>query len=200
MPTQLDATITGNTIGTAGVADSGSEAANGIGVISNGLADVDALVEDNNIHEYANSAGILAIQNDGDGSLDLTARGNVIADPGTFATNAILASTGAISTDSGTTCLDLGSATVAADENTLHAGGANDADPIENDIRVRQGNETVVRMPGYTGSAFDTTAVANFLRPRNDSGGTPSVSASSSGVGGSGFFNTSPAGSACNQP
>jgi hypothetical protein len=50
------------------------------------------------------------------------------------------------------------------------------------------------------GSAFDNTAVGNYLRPRNDTGGTPSVSAASSGVGGSGFANTSPAGSACNQP
>jgi hypothetical protein len=55
-------------------------------------------------------------------------------------------------------------------------------------------------MPGYTGSAFDNTAVGNYLRPRNDTGGTPSVSAANSGISGSGFFNTSPASSACAQP
>jgi hypothetical protein len=36
------------------------------------------------------------------------------------------------------------------------------------DFRLRQRQATTVRLPGYGGTAFDTTAVTNFMANQND--------------------------------
>jgi hypothetical protein len=192
-PAQIDATISQNTIGTAATTDSGSESADGINISSNGLADIDALVTDNLIRQYANLAGIDAVQNDGNGSLDLTAVRNTISNPGTFATNGILTRSGvAASSDAGVSCLDIGSSTVA-DQNTVDGSGANGS----TDLRVRQQANTTVRLRGYAGGAFDNAAVTSYLQSRNRVG--PTASATNSGAGG-GFLNTQPAFGPCTLP
>ena len=67
------------------------------------------------------------------------------------------------------------------------------------DIRVRQaGTTSTFRMPGYTGAATGgttTAEVTNYLIGRNTM-----TTASVASPGGSGYQNTSPAGSACLLP
>lgn len=179
-PATIDATITGNTIGAAAVVDSGSESGDGIFVSSNGLADVDAVVDNNSIRQYANLAGIEVVQNDGNGTLDVTARNNSIANPGTFASHGIFVRSGLTGgTETGQTCVDLGHPTTAALKNSVTGAGAGGSA----DIRVRHLSNTTVRLPGYAGTAFDTAAVVTYLQNRNNPTTTPTVTSTTSGTG-----------------
>jgi hypothetical protein len=193
-PVNFDVTVTGNTIGTPGTIGSGSSTGTGIFVSSNGMADVDARVSSNVVREYENGSGIHLVQNDGNGLLDATVQGNTITNPGTFALNGIRADSGAAAGDAGAMCLDIGSASTAALENDVDAGGKQSTTG-EEDIRVRHRFNTTVRLVGYSGAQFSTTDVVNYLIPRNDAGGVPTASAVvNSGFGG-GFVNAA----ACEQ-
>jgi hypothetical protein len=55
-----------------------------------------------------------------------------------------------------------------------------------------------VRIPGYTGTQYDISAVAALLQTNNPASVGPATAATSSA--GPGYTNTSPAGSACPQP
>jgi hypothetical protein len=65
-------------------------------------------------------------------------------------------------------------------------------------VRVRQREVSTVKIPGYTGTQYDITAVANLLQANNPASVGPATASTSSA--GPGFTNTSPAGSACPQP
>jgi hypothetical protein len=180
-PAQIDATVTGNTIGSAAVVDSGSESGNGISLRSNGLGDVDALISANTIRQYSNLAGIDVVQNDGNGTLDLTARGNTIGSPGSFATNGILVRSGLSGgTETGQTCLDLGHPSDAALKNAIAGSGAGGS----SDIRVRHLSSTTVRLAGYGGGQYAFGDVATYLQGRNNANGVPTATATTSGTGG----------------
>jgi hypothetical protein len=180
-PVDIGATITGNTIGTAGTVDSGSAQGNGIQVYSNGAATVKTLITNNSIHQYANLAGIDLLMNDGNGTINATVQGNLIADPGTFAANGILVRIGTTGgTETTTSCVDLGHSSDAAKENSLTGSGAGGG----TDIRARQLANTTVRLPGYGGSSADTAAVVVFLQNQNNPSSTPTASATVSGTGG----------------
>jgi hypothetical protein len=189
-PVDIEVTISGNTIGTAGTVDSGSESGNGIQVYSNGAATIRALITDNSIVEYSNLAGIDLLMNDGNGTLNATVQGNSIGSPGTFATNGIFARIGTSGgTETTTTCLDLGHPSDVAQENDLTGSSANGG----TDIRVRQLANTTVRLPGYGGASADTAAVNAFIQGQNSVAAT--VSSTVSGTGG-GFIG----GAACTLP
>uniref|UniRef100_UPI003568614C beta strand repeat-containing protein n=1 Tax=Paraconexibacter sp. TaxID=2949640 RepID=UPI003568614C len=175
----LDATITGNTIGAAGTADSGSSSGDTITVNSNGGSFVRTLIANNALRQYANLAGINLTANDGPTGLEATVRSNTIANPGSFALHGVFFRSGTTGgTETTTTCLDLGG-TTAALKNTVFGSGASGGA----DIRVRQLASTTVRLPGYGGATGDTAAVNAFLIGRNDAGGTPTASSTASGPG-----------------
>jgi len=199
-PATIDATITNNTIGNPAVAGSGSSSGNGIGIRSNGMATVKVLVENNSISQYINAEGILLTQNDGNGSLDATVRANTITNPGPAALNGILGITGgATGTDAGVSCYDIGSTTPAL-KNSLSTAG-HDPEAAAEDIRLRQRDNSTLKLPGYEGASNGGGAgiplVAAFLQPRNNGDGTPSVGGASNTGGGGGFAN---GGSGCALP
>ncbi len=69
-------TISGNTIGNAGVAGSGSELGNGIRVNINGGSDATMLIDGNTIRQTPNGRGIEIIGRNGTGGLDVTVTNN----------------------------------------------------------------------------------------------------------------------------
>jgi VCBS repeat-containing protein len=162
-PAQVEATISGNTIGAPGTAKSGASTGEDIGVNSNGGATVTALVTNNLLYQYANIAGLDLVQADGSGTLNATVRGNTISTPappegeiGLFVT------IGADEGDKGTSCLDIGGAGALANELKGSSGGIA---PFE--LRFRMNGEATAQLPGYAGGANDTTAVRAYLEGRN---------------------------------
>jgi hypothetical protein len=162
-PSNIDATITGNTIGNAAVSRSGSWSGVGVAINSNGGADIDALVSSNNIFQYTNPEGLTLIQNDGVGSLNATVRGNIIGSQADTPNNiyGVRAIYGSDVTDTGTGCLDLGGA--GAFSNNLTGSSPTGSF----DIRLRQAGPTTLQLPGYGGTSHDTAAVGTYLVGRN---------------------------------
>jgi hypothetical protein len=162
-PSNIDATITANTIGDAAVSRSGSWSGVGVAINSNGGADIDTLVTGNSIFQFTNPEGLSLIQNDGVGSLNATVRGNIITSQADTINNlyGVRAIYGSDVTDTGTGCLDLGGA--GAFSNNLT--GSSPAGSF--DIRVRQSGPTILQLPGYGGTSHDTAAVATYLVGRN---------------------------------
>ncbi len=159
----LSGTISGNQLGQAGSANSGSSTSDGLSVIVNGASTINATITNNQIRQF-NNIGMQFIKRDGSGSMNLTVTGNTVAEPvSPNALQGILVTSGATSgppADSGTVCADIGGA--GALVNTVT--GPNFGGDL---IRVRQRFSTFVRLPGYGGGATDTTAVANYLIGRN---------------------------------
>jgi hypothetical protein len=162
-PSVIHATITNNTIGTAGVLRSGSWSGSAIAVNSNGGADINTLITGNQVRQYTNPEGITLVQNDGNGSLNATVRSNVVTEQANTINNlyGIRAIYGSTSTDNGAGCLDLGGAGAFRNNFT----GSSPAGSF--DIRLRQAGPTALSLPGYGGSAHDTAAVAAYLTGRN---------------------------------
>jgi hypothetical protein len=162
-PSNIDATITGNTIGNAAVSRSGSWSGVGVAINSNGGADIDTLVSSNNIFQYTNPEGLTLIQNDGVGSLNATVRGNIIGSQADTPNNiyGVRAIYGSDVTDTGTGCLDLGGA--GAFSNNLTGSSPTGSF----DIRLRQAGPTTLQLPGYGGTSHDTAAVGTYLVGRN---------------------------------
>lgn len=176
-------TISGNTIGTAGDPDSGSETASGISVTSNGAVLTTVAITDNAVRQYANPYGIVVSIRDGSTSMNAAITGNTVANPGAFAINGIRIDAGATAGDSGTLC-----AAIRGNSATGSGPGA------DTDIRLRQRANTTLRLPGYGGSNDDTMAVNSFVAGNN--AGSDVSSAHNVGGGGGGFAG----GAACPTP
>ncbi|MGH2721561.1 MAG: hypothetical protein ACRDJO_08165, partial [Actinomycetota bacterium] len=185
----LSGTVSGNTIGTAGTLDSGSSQGDGITVFSNGPGTTTVAITNNTIRQYSNLAGINLHQRDGSGTLNATVTGNTIGNPGSFASNGIVAAAGSVTGDAGTLCVDIGGAGALA--NSIAGSGAN----FGTDFRLRQRFNTTVRLPGYGGPATDTATVIAFVQGRNTGSETGSATVNAP-AGGSGFVG----GAACPQP
>jgi hypothetical protein len=86
--------------------------------------------------------------------------------------------------DSIDACLDIGHATDNALKNQVFGTG----ESPQPDIRyLHEGPGSVVQLAGYSGPAAPSiTDIANYLQPRNNRGGTPSVS----GIGSSASSST----------
>jgi Bacterial cadherin-like domain/Bacterial Ig domain len=154
----LDATITGNTIGTEGVSGSGSTTDGGIRVQSLGGADTAADVSDNLIHE-TNQVGIVGFTGDGAADsdtahLDLTVTGNTVGAPTTTPSHGIDVQSGA----NNDLCLDISG---------NDANGAGSGAGESEDIRTRQDGTSVFRLERFTGDGTDDAAVASFLLAEN---------------------------------
>jgi Cadherin-like domain len=177
-------TISGNTIGSASVANSG--AGIGINAQDEGSFTLTLAITNNKTFQYQNDSGINFESDKGSPALNLTITGNTVADPGSFGSWGILGDAGAETGDSGTVCADISGNSVAGSA-AAGQGGA--------DIELDQEFDTTIELPGYTGGAQATSAVAALLAGQNTGNGTPSVIATTSGSGG-GFVG----GSACATP
>jgi methionine-rich copper-binding protein CopC len=175
----VDATIQNNIIGTAGVAGSGSVQGNGIFVDSNGNSVVRTLITGNAIRQWTNRNGIALDILDGDAEMNATIRNNVLTEPnsaftGTTTRGMTIQLGSGQAGDSIDACLDIGHATDNALKNQVF--GTSEAP--QPDIRyLHEGPSSVVQLAGYSGpSAPSIGDIRNYLQPRNNLGGTPSVS------------------------
>jgi hypothetical protein len=173
----LKATVSGNFIGTAGEADSGSATGDGIYGNFHGNSTATVAILNNDIRRYVNAFGIDLVQNDGDGTMNATVKGNTVSEPGAIALSGMRIVAGSDVDDGGTSCLDIGDPSNSALKNQFFGTGVLGAP----DIRFRMaggasGAPSTARLVGYSGGAHDTTAVNNYLAARNNTGGTPVVS------------------------
>jgi hypothetical protein len=182
----VDATITGNTIGTTGVAGSGSVQGNGIFVDSNGNGNVRTLITNNVIRQWTNRNGIALDVLDGDAQMAATIKNNVLTEPnsafaGTSTRGMTLQLGAAQVGDSVDVCLDIGDPANAALKNQVFGTG----EAPQPDVRyLNEGPGSVVQLVGYAGPASPVIAdVAGWFQPRNNIGGTPTVTGTSTAAG-----------------
>jgi hypothetical protein len=161
-PAQVDVTISGNSVGTSNSNESGG--GNAIGVRSNGAATVDALITNNNLTQHVIS-GLELLQNDGNGTLNATVRGNTITKPATLAESEplqfgmfVLIGSGP---DAGTSCLDIGGAGALANNLT---GSSAVGSP---NIRFAMNGAATTKLAGYSGGATSNSEVNTYLAARN---------------------------------
>jgi VCBS repeat-containing protein len=161
-PAQVDVTISGNSVGTSSSNESGG--GNAIGVRSNGAATVKALITNNNLTQHVIS-GLELLQNDGNGSLNATVRGNTITKPATLAESEplqfgmfVLIGSGS---DAGTSCLDIGGAGALANNLT---GSSAVGSP---NIRFAMNGAATTQLAGYSGGATSNSEVNTYLAARN---------------------------------
>ncbi|HVI19467.1 MAG TPA: hypothetical protein VM712_13900, partial [Gaiellales bacterium] len=162
---RLTATVTGNHIGAAGVANSGSREGAGLVFEHNGGGGVFAVDATGNDIRQFNAEGISLVAGAGvaeSGQLSARLVGNVIAEPGVGATYGLLLNSGVTTGDTFASCLDLGANSIAT-------------------ARLRQRQNTTVKLVGYAGSPTDTTAVNAFVASRL--GGSPTVTSAFTSTG-----------------
>ena len=169
---EVHGTIAGNTIGTAGVLNSGSASGNGINATFAGAGTMTVLIDENDIQGWSNN-GINSLAS-GSGRFNLTITDNVIDTPGAFALNSIRVVAGATTTDTAQIHLEL---------------SGNDADSVlAQDIFVRTRFNADILMPGYGGAPADGVAADAFITADNPLGGEVIVQPNA--LAGSGFFDT----------
>lgn len=156
-------TVSGNVIGQTGVANSGSAQGSGISVTSTGGGTQTIAVTNNQIRQYNNMGLLLQLgdnTNGGNGAMNATVTGNVVAEPGTapISKNGIHLNAGTVTNDSHTVCL-------AASGNSITGSGSGGA--AGTDFRLRQRMLTTVRLPGYLGANNDNAAVTLFVQTNN---------------------------------
>jgi hypothetical protein len=176
------AMIDNNTIGVPGTDNSGSLEGSGISVRNDGGAEMSVAVVNNAVYQYNNygitfQAGAGPVQS---GILNANVTGNTIANPGNnpdigFGFQGLHLNSGITPGDAFQVCFDVSG-------NTMTGSGRNGGV----DARLRQRQNSTVRLPGYTGGAMDTAAVQAYLEGRNVTPFTGSHAAASTGFGGGG--------------
>jgi hypothetical protein len=165
----LVGTISGNVVGTNGVAGSGSAFGDGIRLVATGAGTLTAAVTGNQVHGITFGRGVSASAQDGSSTLNATVTGNTVNvnDPAN-SLNGIFAQSGAAASDTTAVCAHV------AGNDVANTAGADE-------IRARNRFVgTSFRLPGYAGGGSDVTAVAAFLAAQNTvNGGTVSATVSS---------------------
>ena len=188
--------VSNNFIGNAAVASSGCAQCTGIRVENHSTSGtLTAIVSGNTVKQWNNGPAINSQAGDAGnasntGVLNVTVTNNTASNPGSLSQHGFVANIGA-GTGGGTAanvaCVDVRTNTL--DGNTINGGSG---------VRTRQREVSTVRIPGYTGTQYDGTAVAAYLQTLNPASvGAPTAATSSAGPG---YTNTSPAGSQCPQP
>lgn len=153
----VDATVTGNVIGTLGVPGSGAACGggcNGIQVTAIGSNTFNLLLSANTVRQI-DSTGIRVFAQQGSSSLNATITNNLVEDPSLpDASIGIHVQSGAVSADTTAVCASITGNTVT--------GGY----PIDIFVRNNSAGSTF-RLPGYAGSGTDLTAVQNFILANN---------------------------------
>jgi hypothetical protein len=188
--------VSNNIIGNAAVVGSGSTQASGIRVENHSTSGtLTAIVNGNTVRQWGTGPAINTQAGDAGnasntGVLNVTVTSNTATNPGASTQHGFVANIGAgagTNTAANVACVDARTNTL--DGNTTNGGAG---------VRIRQREVSTVRIPGYTGTQYDTTAVASLLQTNNPASVGPATAQTSSL--GPGFTNTSPAGSACPQP
>ncbi|HVK27143.1 MAG TPA: Ig-like domain-containing protein [Nocardioides sp.] len=187
-------TFATNTIGIAGTPNSGSAAGSGLQLQTVGGGTSTWAVTNNQIRGY-NNFGILVLAGGGaspqSGTFNTTVTGNTIAEPGTldpgFSRQGVHYNIGTVPDDSFLAC-------AAITGNTLAASGADTVLPV--DVRLRQRQDTTIRLPGYAGATNDDTGVQTFVAGNNATGGPTVLATQTVATGGGGFTG----GAACPTP
>jgi hypothetical protein len=187
-------TISGNAIGVAAVANSGSLQGSGISMIAVGGGVQTFALTNNQVRQYNGNGVLLQIgdaTSGGNGTLNATVTGNTLANPGTAPTvkTGVSVNVGTTTGDAPQMCLALGGAGVAANSMT----GSGPAPGF--DFRLRQRFLSTVRLPGYASANNNNAAVTAFVQGNN--GGTPTGQVTNTvSTGGGGFVG----GAACPLP
>ncbi len=182
-------TISGNQIGVAATANSGSAAGSGISVILAETGSHTTTITGNTIRQF-NNFGIIVQAGGtatvGSGSLKATVTGNTVTNPGTmiFAKNGFQLNSGTLPGETYQVCLTFGGAGAA--RNSLVGSGTDGG----TDFRLRQRQSTTVRLPGYAGANNDDAAVVTFAQNNNNPAGAPSGSATNTVPTGGGWLGT----------
>lgn len=178
-PAAVDATITGNIIGTAGVAGSGGF--NGIELEINGVVGttggvLTGLISNNTIREYQDvGISIAAVDGTGNNStLNATITNNTVTEA--LGAGAGFAAIFVDAQNNNTVCVDIGGAGVG---NTLSGTG------FATDVSIRTNTGAFVNLEGYVGAANDSAAINTYLTGRNTmSAGIHQFNAGSTAQGG----------------
>ncbi|MGE4070425.1 MAG: Ig-like domain-containing protein [Lysobacterales bacterium] len=164
--TLLSGTFANNTIGVSGVANSGSATGNGIFLSAAGSGTITLAITNNQIRRYSGNAAIFADNTGGNYTVNLTATGNVAAEPGGGAFAGLALTAGApASSDAVAVCAQLGGA--GALRNDFSAGDPANANDII--LGVSTGGSSM-RLPGYAGASL--AAVQTFVFNNNNFAGT----------------------------
>jgi hypothetical protein len=191
-PSTQTGTFSNNTIGVAGVANSGSKEGSALKLQLVNQGSSRWTVTNNQIRGYNNN-GIEVLAGGGStpqsGTINTTITGNTIAEPGNTPGTITIPKQG-VHLNIGTVPGDTFQACAAITGNTLAASGADGvpATGIDADVRLRQRQSSTIRLPGYAGSTTDTAAVQSFVAANNPGGA--SVLASVSSPPGGGFTGT----------
>ncbi len=184
----LNGTFANNSIGVAGIANSGSSEGSALKLQTVGQGTMSWQVTSNQIRGY-NNYGIEVLAGGGatpqSGVISTTVTGNTIAEPGNtagtegIAKNAIHYNIGTVVGDTYQACALIGGA--GALMNNIYLGGKDAVPPTgfgDLDFRIRARRAGVnINMPGYAGptgvGAATDAAINAYLVPLNSAGGGP---------------------------
>lgn len=156
---KVDGRILNNTIGVTGVPFTGAGNAadalrlfasgnNAVSTRVNGVAGTRYLVQGNTIQRYG-EAGIQFNARQGNSTMDATVLGNIIREPGTAALGAFAAiwvNSGALAADTNIVNIAIGSATVAANKNTMQDSDPSNATDVFLDKNTCAGCASQIRL------------------------------------------------------
>ncbi|MES5485986.1 hypothetical protein QMZ05_24805 [Bradyrhizobium sp. INPA03-11B] len=181
-------TIDSNTIGVAGVTNSGSSQGSDIGFITDGGANSSVTITNNHLYQY-NNDGIQVQTGDavdgGNARLTAIVMGNTVSNPGTFGNHGFELNAGTVTGDAQSVSLTMGG--TGAQENQFLGSGANGG----TDIRLRDRFDTTVGLhagdgTSYSGSSTDTAAISAYVLAHNTVTTAPTFSVTAGSVNGFG--------------
>ncbi|MEA2301267.1 MAG: hypothetical protein QOE44_1802 [Solirubrobacteraceae bacterium] len=145
-----------NTVGVAGVTDSGSAQGGDLSVVGIDGGSLAVTAENNNFYQYNNAFGVnFAVG--GTQSLDVKFDNNTVASPsGVNRATGLLVNAGTSTGSTDAVCFD-------GFANHLTGSGA----AGNHDVLYRQRNSATVRLPGYGGSATTPSDVESFVQTQN---------------------------------
>ncbi len=166
----VHARVRDNTIGVAGIPNSGSSEGSGIFAFVDGGGDANVAITNNSVFQYNNHGIRIDVGDEiNDGTVvNATVTGNTVNSPGNINSefNGFHLNHGTVAaTDNFTSCIDVGGAGGLA--NNLVGSGNGVTPPNNQQFRLRQRQATTVRLPGYGGANNNDAAVVTFLQGRN---------------------------------
>ncbi|MHC1945960.1 cadherin domain-containing protein [Bradyrhizobium sp. UFLA06-06] len=187
----FNGTIDSNTIGVAGVANSGSAQGSDIGFVTMGGANSSVTITNNHLYQYNNDGIELQTgdaANGGNALLTAIVMGNTVSNPGTFGNHGFELNAGTVAGDAQSVSLTLGG--TGAQENQFLGSGANGG----TDIRLRDRFDTTVGLhagdgSSYGGGATDTAAISSYVLAHNTVTTAPTFSVTAGSTHG---FGSSP--------
>jgi len=153
--TVLQGTVSGNAIGSAVVASSGSSTGDGIALAPRGAGTMTVNVAGNTVRGIAMQSGLSAVTANHTGGLNLTLSGNDLSVlPGVGALAGVALEVGAVAGDTTQACIDF-----SAGNNIAFVG-----EPFWTGVYLFvSGGTPTIGLVGYAGAANDAAAIGAFL-------------------------------------